>query len=70
MLFFQDRQKEDLIIKIASDETLLKKYKNKLENKSLLPLFNSKKTTVEIERLFEIMIENYNSNKLDQNIYL
>jgi hypothetical protein len=49
---------------------LLKKYKNKLENKSLLPLFNSKKTTVEIEKLFEIMIENYNSNKLNQNIYL
>lgn len=70
LITFNIKEYEDLIIKIASDETLLKKYKNKLENKSLLPLFSSKKTTVEIERLFEIMIENYNSNKLNQNIYL
>ena len=70
LITFNIKEYEDLIIKIASDEMLLKKYKSKLENKSLLPLFNSKKTTVEIERLFEIMIENYNSNKLNQNIYL
>ncbi len=62
LITFNIKEYEDLIIKIASDEMLLKKYKNKLENKSLLPLFNSKKTTAEIERLFEIMIENYNSN--------
>ena len=70
LITFNIKEYEDLIIKIASDEMLLKKYKNKLENKSLLPLFNSKKTTIEIEKLFEIMIENYNSNKLNQNIYL
>lgn len=70
LITFNIKEYEDLIIKIANDATLLKKYKNKLKNKSLLPLFNSKKTTIEIERLFEIMIENFNSNKLNQNIYL
>jgi len=70
LITFNIKEYEDLIIKIADDATLLKKFKNKLKNKSLLPLFNSKKTTIEIERLFEIMIENYNSNKLNQNIHL
>jgi len=60
---------ENLINQIASNRDILNELKKKISSPHKLDLFNSKKTSEQIENLYAIMIKNYNEKKIE-DIYL